>query len=193
MTSECDMIKCTVSISDCRENNEAREVQFLRSDSPKITHGLSPLSSASLYLRTHTSIPCAISLKSLLSTLSLRYLYISGGKVTVNEILLRAMQRIKLHTVLNMCNSNMYIAHSKCAGLSKYDRNQPISASYEGNERLFKIVQHRRSGQEHRQYHLQDLLGVLGHYGTGCKGRHRSQDVGSHTRDIRHTLRRDVA
>lgn len=51
------MIISNIPLGDVEKNNEASGVQFLRIGFPKIPHGLSPLSSASLYLKTHTSIP----------------------------------------------------------------------------------------------------------------------------------------
>lgn len=82
MISSINRIKDCILIGDAR-NNEALEVQFLWIGFPKIPHGLSPLSSASLYLKTHTSIPCAKLANSLDSTFFSRYSRRSGGIVTV--------------------------------------------------------------------------------------------------------------
>ena len=55
-----------------REKNEALGVQHSGRDTP-LSQGLSPLSSACLYLRTQTSTPCAMFAKSLLSTFPCKY------------------------------------------------------------------------------------------------------------------------
>ena len=119
-----------------RTHNGATEVEFLRIGLPKIPQGLSPLSSACLYLRTQTSTPCAMFAKSLFSTFDWRYSINSGGRVIVIETLLRAMHILDVHTILNMCNCNMSNAHSKCAGRPRYARTQPISGSHGSSDDL---------------------------------------------------------
>jgi len=184
-----DTINYAVSYADCKQNNEVPEFQFLRIELPKNTQGLSPLSSDSLYLRTQTSIPCAKLAKSLFSTFSFRYSYISGGNVTVNEILLRAMHLNRLHKILNMCNLNMCIASDKGAGSSKNESNKPISERAERNGWKFTIIQHRGSGRKIRQYPVQNNLGVLQYDGKYCEGRDRKHDVGALGQDLRSVVR----
>ena len=81
--SSINRIKDCIPHGDAENTYEASGVQFLRIGFPKIPHGLSPLSSASLYLKTHTSIPCARLANSLDSTFFSRYSRSSGGIVTV--------------------------------------------------------------------------------------------------------------
>ena len=82
MTS-CITIKGSIRIPDAKKNNEAFEDNVLVIGFPKIPQGLSPLSSASLYLSTHSSTPCERFAKSLQSTFFCRYSSISAGKVIV--------------------------------------------------------------------------------------------------------------
>lgn len=123
-------IKGSIRHLDAKKNNEAVGVQFFRIGVPKCPYGLSPLSSASLYLRTQTSIPCAMLAKSRFSTFSLRYSTISGGKVTVNDTLCLPMQLNKLQTVLNNCNCNQSNATYSVAEGTPNVEKQPTSESY---------------------------------------------------------------
>lgn len=131
-----------------RTHNEAAEVEILRIGLPKIPQGLSPRSSACLYLRTQTSTPCAIFAKSLFSTFDWRYSINSRGRVIVIETLLRAMHILNVQTMLNMCNLNMSNAHSKCAGRPRYARTQPISGSYAGHPDNHQVRGPVRGGED---------------------------------------------
>jgi hypothetical protein len=158
---------------------ESLGVEFLRIESPKNPQGFSPLSSASLYRSTQTSTPCAILAKSRLSTLSLTYSIISGGKVIVIDTRLRAMHIDNVQKVLNTCNVNMSNAHVQCAGDSTYDQINTKSESYRADletihrGRMFKLF---LGGGQHTS--------VLPHDPRECELiRDRVQHEGTRTKD----------
>ena len=126
----CVTIKGSIRNPDAKKTNEAVRVQFFRIGVPKIPYGLSPFSSASLYLRTQTSMPWAMLAKSRLSIFSLRYSTISGGKVTVNDTLCLPMLCIMLQTDLNNCNCNYSNATESVAEGTPNVEKQPTSESY---------------------------------------------------------------
>ena len=112
-------------------SNETPELHFFRLSILKNAQGLSPLSSASLYRRTHSSTPCAMLANSLDSTLLSRYSMISGGSVTLRDCFLRlgAMHSRLLQISINTPNQDAYNALITSAGLTENERNQPYSAS----------------------------------------------------------------
>lgn len=97
-----------IPYGDAENTYEAREVQFFGNATPKIPQGLSPFSSACLYLSTHSSTPCAILANSLDSTFSCRYEIMSGGRETVNEIFLSVLDiKVRfLQSILNNFKNN---------------------------------------------------------------------------------------
>ena len=109
-------------------NNEAPEVEFLEFVAPD-PQGLSPLSSACLYLRTQTSMACDMFMKSLFSIFDCRYSRISGGRVTVTYGLFLAMQGENLHEPINTCNIGVSYARLNLAGATQYGRESTISES----------------------------------------------------------------
>ena len=115
---------------DARKHYEATEDSVLRIGLPKIPQGLSPRSSASLYLRTHNSTPWAILANSLDSTFFSRYSIISGGNVTLRDCFLRVMHSSLVQIIINICTNNWSIALNLSAGSPTYARKQPISDSY---------------------------------------------------------------
>ena len=111
--------------------NEASEDEFFRSDVPKIPQGLSPLSSASLYLKTQTSTPCAMLANSLDSTFDWRYSRISGGKVTVRDnFFLLGMQVTFLWKCFNTSINDSISASNILAGTSQDGKYLPISGRF---------------------------------------------------------------
>ena len=109
-------------------NNEAPEVEFLEFVAPD-PQGLSPLSSACLYLRTQTSMACDMFMKSLFSIFDCRYSRISGGRVTVTYGLFLAMQGENLHEPINTCNIGVSHARLNLAGATQYGSESAISES----------------------------------------------------------------
>lgn len=129
--SEDVLVICKVSIADCKKNNEVREIQFLRGNALK-THGLSPFSSASLYLNTQTSTPCAIEEKSRDSTFFSKYSIRSEGNATVNDFL-RILIHFKSQCFELIINNLMQIASLSCnlhEGALHNDKKQTDSESY---------------------------------------------------------------
>lgn len=109
-------------------SNEAPEVEFLEFVAPD-PQGLSPLSSACLYLRTQTSMACDMFMKSLFSIFDCRYSRISGGRVTVTYGLFLAMQGEILHEPINTCNIGVSYARLNLAGATQHGRESAISES----------------------------------------------------------------
>ena len=143
------------------ENNEAREVEFLKIDTSKKPQGLSPLSSASLNLRTHTSSPCAIFEKSRRSIFFFRYATISGGSVTVKDSLSRGMQLKALHSILNTCNRNTPFATDSVVRGIINGRKQAISGRFE-NDRPVRIYGNTGSADPGRETDINDRQSDVG-------------------------------
>jgi len=144
--SSFDTLKCMVSIADYKTKQEAGELKFLRSGTPKNAHGLNLFSSSCLYLSIQTSIPCDISLKSLDSIFFSRYSNNSGGKVTVTYGLFLAMQGYILHKQINSCNVNSTLARSNLAGVPTNDKIKSISESCRAGDHS---TDNRRMQREH--------------------------------------------
>ena len=92
--------------------------------------GLSPFSSASLYLKTQTSTPWAMFAKSRRSTFIWRYSIRSGGRVIVIDTFLRTIMHVL--NVQNNAGNWSYInrsAHLERAEVPLYG-SKPISGSY---------------------------------------------------------------
>lgn len=124
-------IKGSIRHLDAKKNNEVVRVQFFRSDVPKCSQGLSPLSSASLYLRTHSSTPCAMLANSRDSTFFSRNSMISEGKVTLRDLLrfLSIHQRL-LQLTININNNHWSNTLKLSVGTSQHEQKQPTSESY---------------------------------------------------------------
>ena len=113
-------------------HNEAPELSILDSIHLKCAQGLSPRSSASLYLKTQSSTPCAMLAKSRDSTFLSRYSITSGGRVILIDLLLRfcAMHDLARQKMLNIYTVLYSIARLKRAGESKNGRNTTYSGRY---------------------------------------------------------------
>lgn len=149
-------IKGSIRHLDAKKNNEVVGVQFFEVGPSKIPHGLSPLSSASLYLSTHSSTPCAILAKSRLSTLCCIYSINSGGKVIVIDTLFLPMHIDNVQISFNICKFLMSFAHCKCVE-GPTDEKQPTSESYErihrarrGKMHLYRYRQPSPCYRDHR-------------------------------------------
>lgn len=114
------------------EKYEAPELRFSRSSVLKDAQGLSPLSSASLYLRTQSSTPWAMLANSRDSTFFSKYSMIAGGSVTLSDCFLRlgAMQLRLAQLSINKSNHDNYIALIISAGLTRDGRNTYNSGRY---------------------------------------------------------------
>ena len=114
------------------DNNEAPELKFSRLSVLKDAQGLSPRSSASLYRRTQSSTPCAMLANSLDSTFISKYSIIAGGSVILSDCFLRlgATHSRLAQLSINKPNHDNSIAPIISAGLTRNERNTPISASY---------------------------------------------------------------
>lgn len=122
-----------IPYGDVEKNNEASGVQLFRIGVPKNPHGLSRFSSASLYLKTQSSTPCAILANSLDSTFFCRYSSISGGRVTVNDIFFLGIQDLFLHIPLNIILANSFLARIILAGTPKHDTKNSYSDAKPGD------------------------------------------------------------
>ena len=130
MISSINMIKDCIPYGDARKNNEALEVQFLRSSSPKNPQGLSPFFSASMYLKTQSSTPCAIDANSLDFTFFSRYSMISGDKVTVNDFFLTlSIQESFLRNIIYTPANHSCLTRNIRVGELQYDKSNSLSAS----------------------------------------------------------------
>lgn len=128
--SSINRIKDCIPHGDAENKNEAREVQFLRSSSPKNPQGLSPFFSASMYLKTQSSTPCAIDANSLAFTFFSRYSMISGDKVTVNDFFLTlSMQESFLRKIIYTSANHSCLTRNICVGELQYDKSNSLSAS----------------------------------------------------------------
>ena len=130
--SSINRIKDCIPHGDAENKNEAREVQFFGNATPKIPQGLSPFSSACLYLSTHSSTPCAILANSLDSTFSCRYEIMSGGRETVNEIFLSVLDiKVRfLQSILNNFKNVALISSNLLVGVASNDTKNSYSDSY---------------------------------------------------------------
>ena len=129
MISSINRIKDCILIGDAR-NNEALEVQFLRSSSPKNPQGLSPFFSDSMYLKTQSSTPCAIDANSLDFTFFSRYSMISGDKVTVSDFFLTlSMQESFLRNLIYTSTNHSCLTRNIRVGELQYDKINSLSAS----------------------------------------------------------------
>ena len=131
--SSINRIKDCIPYGDARKNDEAAGVQFFGNATPKIPQGLSPFSSACLYLSTHSSTPCAILANSLDSTFSCRYEIMSGGRETVNEIFLSVLDmKVRfLQSILNNFKDVALTSSNLLVGVASNDKNNRFSASSE--------------------------------------------------------------
>ncbi len=114
-----------------RIHNGATENESFGRGTPN-SQGLSPLSSACLYLRMQSSTPCDILAKSLDSTFFSRYSINSGGNVTVMYGF-RAIYDKILQCLINSRNVVSYSVRQNLTGVPQHDRIQPISGSYAGH------------------------------------------------------------
>lgn len=131
MNPDIGIISGVAHIGD-KKKNEVPEVQFLRIGTPKNLQGLSPLSSACLYLNTASSTPWDKLANSRDSTFDSRYSINSGGSAIVSDFLriVLDMHAKPLRVIINTC---MQIALTSCNmhdGVPENETNQPTSASY---------------------------------------------------------------
>lgn len=96
-------------------------VRFFGIGLPNPPRGLSPLSSACLYLRTQSSTPWAKLANSLDSTFFSKYSIISGGRVTLRDCFFRAMHAKCVQITINISNQHWPIALI----LVQEDQNMP--------------------------------------------------------------------
>ena len=132
MTASVTIYNC-IPYGDAREHNGASGVQIFGRSTPN-PRGLSPFSSASLYLKTQSSTPCERLANSLDSTLDSRYEISSGGNATVSDFLriVRDMQEKSLELIINIC---IRIAYTSCImhdGVLQNDKIDCASASHAG-------------------------------------------------------------
>ncbi len=159
--SRSDILGCAVSYADCIENNEARGFQFLRFSTPKNTHGLSPLSSASLYLKTQSSTPCAIDANSLDLTFFSRYSMISGDNVTVSDFFfILSIQGTFLSNIIYTCINDSYSTRIIRVGVLEYEEIKADSESYGSRH------QKARTDKENDKLGMQRP--AFGHRPRGC-------------------------
>jgi len=189
MIAIADTINYAVSIADCKQNNEASEVRFLRSGTPKSPHGLSPLSSNSLYLKTQSSTPCAILANSFDLTFFSRYPMISGDNVTVKDFfLILSIQESFLWKLIYTFINHSCLTRIIRVGVPKNESNRPISERADRHAGEFEIVQRCKSRRQNSQYSMQNIMGMLVSLGRSHTGEHREQDNGSHARDLGNAL-----
>jgi len=144
-------------------------LNFLRIDVPKNPHGFTPFSSASLYRKIQTSIPCEMLAKSRLAILLSIYSKSSVGNVTVTYGLFRTMQDVTLRKQINNCNVDNSNAGLNLAGTSKHGKQHTKSESSE--ERIVcEEPSPGRDGHErtqHTYYGTSDHGMVAGSDGAG--------------------------
>lgn len=142
------------------EKHEAPELRFSRSSVLKDAQGLSPLSSASLYLRTQSSTPWAMLANSRDSTFFSRYSMSSGGRVTFRDFLrmrgaICNKQSWSILYIYNYC----HITHKLCVGLTRYGRNTYNSGRYAlGPGREGRCVPDRRERKSCKDVGQSELL-----------------------------------
>ena len=130
-------------------HHEAREAHCFGIGTSETPRGLSPLSSASLYLRTQTSTPWAMFAKSRRSTFIWRYSISSGGRVIVIDTFLRTIMHIP--SVRNNTGIRSYLncsAHSECAEVPAYEARS-ISGSYTGDQDDTEVRGDTDGGKQH--------------------------------------------
>ena len=174
--------------SDTKQLNEAREVEFLRSDAPKNLHGLSLRSSDSLYRRMQSSTPCAMLAKSRDSTFSSRYSRSSGGRETVSDFFLIALdiEVKRLWLLINSLKNVTLTSSNLLEGASKHEQKQPISgSSAERNGTCIRSYNGRHlvdrskdGGWEGPLHDRPDIVRDLGAYGRLQIGRHQESVQG---------------
>ena len=122
-------------------NHEALRVQNSGSNAP-IPQGLSPFSSACLYLRTQSSTPWAILANSLLSTFDCRYSITSEGRETVREIFLEP---------LGIEGKSSKLLLNKATKIEATISNLLIGALQHGRESTISESSVRQLDRNHRQ------------------------------------------
>ena len=130
-------------------HHEASEAHCFGIGTSETPRGLSPLSSASLYLRTQTSTPWAMFAKSRRSTFIWRYSISSGGRVIVIDTFLRTIMHIP--SVRNNAGIRSYLncsAHSECAEVPAYEAKS-ISGSYTGDQDDKEVRGDTDGGEQH--------------------------------------------
>lgn len=189
MTSVVTLKSC-IRIADDKKN-EAPEVKFLGSSSPRNLQGLSPFSSASLYLRMHSSTPCDILANSRDFTFSSRYSMISGGNVTVMYGLRFAIQDKILQKLINTAMTDSYSVRQNLTGELQNDRNNQLSESSEdhSDERRRMVVRHDRTGEGQTGDSPQILRGILRTSRSFGDGQSAAGSLGSQVHDGIHHVR----
>lgn len=188
-----DTINYAVSIADCQKKNE--QPPFKNFGLQLLNHfgGCSPFD-FSIYQYRHASTACDLFAKTCLSICESIQSITSWLMVTFKRGL---YSFIVWHTVASKLINNDKIVFNSISpsgiGVAKYERNRPISERAERIGWKLEIVQHRGSGRKIRQYPMQDHMGILHNYGRFCEGRAREHDVGSHSKDLRHSLKEAVA